>query len=86
MHHDGQRGHEAREDVVERLSGESFARGNATDSAASVMIKFQAPTPKLQRNINHQAAIRPERQCLDVEIWSFSGCWSLVLEAFFYEP
>jgi hypothetical protein len=36
MHHDGERGHEARKDVLERLSGARFAWRNETDPAASV--------------------------------------------------
>ena len=38
MHHDGQRGYETRENVVERLPGKNVARGNEADSAASVKL------------------------------------------------
>src|SRR5487761_1935136 len=38
--------------------------------------EHQAPTSKLQRNFKHQAPMCAARLELDVEVWSFSGCWS----------
>jgi len=42
------------------------------------MPKHQIPTSKLQRNTKHQTS-----KALELEVWSFSGAWCLVLGAFF---
>jgi hypothetical protein len=47
-------------------------------------MKFQAPTFKHQRNFKHEAPICAARIGLDVEAWSFFGCWSLEFGAFIW--
>ncbi len=46
-------------------------------------MKLQIPSTKLQRNIKRQSPDRGRAPFdLEIEIWSFSGAWMLVLGAF----
>jgi hypothetical protein len=40
------------------------------------MLCSKAPSTKVQRNSKHQNALTP---CLELEVWCFSGAWSLEL-------
>jgi hypothetical protein len=46
-------------------------------------MKHQIPSSNIQRISKHQAPMRAAEFGLDVEVWSFSGAWMLVLGAFY---
>src|ERR1043166_2079119 len=59
--------------------GDFFMRDR--NSSTDVM-KHQAPTSKLQRSSNHQAARRKSALLLVFGLWSFFGCWSFEFGAY----